>query len=84
IGIKDVYEDIRDVLAKVPIDYYLLEELIVFSKAESNTLLKYKLNINYKIELEEGYWLEDLGINPLYRIILRELEEYRKYIIENL
>ena len=81
---KDIVEDIAKVLARVPTDYYSSEELEVFSKADSNTLPEYKVNINYKIKFEDSYRPKELGINPLYRITLRELEEYRKYITENL
>lgn len=80
---KNIVEDIVVILVKVPVDYYLIEKLEVFNEVDSNTLLEYKPSINYRIDFEEGYWLEELGINPLYCIILRELEECWKYITEN-
>ena len=63
---------------------YYYNFLDIFNKAKSNVLPDYKIGINYQIKLEEGYYKDELGVNPLYRIILTELEEYRKYITENL
>lgn len=81
---RNILEDWEKVLKKVPKDYYILENFEVFNKVEFNTLPKYKLSIDYKIVFEDGYRVEELGINLLYYITLRELEEYRKYIINNL
>ena len=71
------------VLFKVPDYYHSPEELEVFNKEESDILPKYT-PLDYKIELENEHKPSELGINPLYRITLTELEEYRKYITENL
>ena len=71
------------ILIKIPTDYYSTEELTVFNKAEFDALLDYKVGKDYKIDFEERYKPEKLGINPLYYITIRELEEYRKYITEN-
>src|SRR6187399_2310945 len=59
--------------------------LDVFSKTDSNTLLKYRGGYdNYYIYVEAGKHPEDLGYSPLYKMSLDELEVYREYILENL
>lgn len=51
----------------------------MFSKHNSNVLAPYYY-YDYKIELINGKRLEDLGFALLYKLLLEELEEYRKYI----
>lgn len=63
-------------------EYY--DYLNVFSKVESDTLLYYRVIVNYKIELEPGYIADELRYNPFYKISLEEAEVYKNYIINNL
>jgi len=39
---------------------------------------------DYKIKLVNGVKFEDLGFSPLYKIIIKELEVYLKYVNKNL
>ena len=65
----------------IPTDYY--KYLNIFSKFELNTLFNY-YPYNYKINFEEGYYLEEFNYSPLYKISLNELKIIYKYILENL
>lgn len=66
----------------MPKEYY--DYLKIFNKTDSDVLPEAKLNINYRIELNEGRSPEELRFNPLYKISLKESEAYKKYIVENL
>lgn len=71
----------RKALELVPEDYH--EYLNEFSKFESNQLADHRY-IDHHIHLKEGSRPEDLGYSPLYKMSLGELEECRRYIVDNL
>lgn len=63
---------------------YYHNELKVFNKVKSDTLPQHHKDINHKIIFEEGKKPDDLKFNPLNKMTVEELEEYRKYITDNL
>ena len=54
--------------------------LDVFSKAASDSLLPYR-PYDYQITLEGE---NTLGFSPLYKMLTKELEVIKKYLLENL
>lgn len=78
--LPDDDEALRRLVAKrVPRQYY--NKLSVFSKKESNKLSPNR-PIDHKIKLTTDS--STLSYSPLYRITLEELEEYKRYMTENL
>ena len=74
-ALPDNKEELRELVReKVPRAYYKLFD--VFSKANFNRLSLFRANVNYKIELLKGYIANKLGYNPLYKMLLKELEIY--------
>lgn len=67
-----------DLTTKVPKEFY--KHLLVFSKRESDKLLKYRL-YDYKIELEPN---KQYSLSPLYRMSILKLKVLRKYLDDNL
>ena len=73
----------QKVIKLVPFNYY--NYLNIFSKVKLDTLVPFRLGYwDYKIELINNVKFKNLGFNPLYKIITKELKVYLKYVNENL
>lgn len=54
------------------------------SKMRSKEMPPERPGIDHRIELEEGRSIKELGFSPLYKQSSQQLEEVKRYVVENL